>query len=176
MENKKGLVLVYTGNGKGKTTAALGLALRAVGHDEKVYIIQFMKGNEKYGEVQAVRKYLPNTELVQKGLDKFVKKGNPSEEDLKLAKEGIDLAKDIISSGEYDLVILDEINVAVDYGLIKEEDVLDLISIKPEHVALVLTGRYAPEKILEAADMVSEVKEIKHHYKQGIKAQPGIEY
>lgn len=176
MENKKGLVLVYTGNGKGKTTAALGLALRAVGHDEKVYIIQFMKGNEKYGEVQAVRKYLPNTELVQKGLDKFVKKGNPSEEDLKLAKEGIDLAKDVISSGEYDLVILDEINVAVDYGLIKEEDVLDLISIKPEHVALVLTGRYAPEKILEAADMVSEVKEIKHHYKQGIKAQPGIEY
>ncbi|WP_286680673.1 cob(I)yrinic acid a,c-diamide adenosyltransferase [Tepidanaerobacter sp. EBM-49] len=176
MENKKGLVLVYTGNGKGKTTAALGLALRAVGHDEKVYIIQFMKGNEKYGEVQAVRKYLPNAELVQKGLDKFVKKGKPLEEDLKLAKEGIDLAKDVISSGEYDLVILDEINVAVDYGLIKEEDVLDLISIKPEHVTLVLTGRYAPEKILEAADMVSEVREIKHHYKQGIKAQPGIEY
>lgn len=176
MNNKKGLVLVYTGDGKGKTTASLGLALRATGHGEKVYIIQFMKGDEKYGEVQAIRQYLPNVKLVQKGLDRFVKKGNPSSEDLKLAKEGLELAKSVITSEEYELVILDEINVAVDYGLIKEQDVLDLIASKPEPTTLVLTGRYASHKILEKADMISAVKEIKHHYKQGIPAQPGIEY
>ena len=176
MQNKKGLVLVYTGNGKGKTTASLGLALRAAGHEEKVYIIQFMKGNEKYGEVQAVRRYLPNVELVQKGLNAFVKKGHPSPQDLKLAEEGLNLAKDVISSGKYDLVILDEVNVAVDYGLLTEQDVLDIIALKPDFTSLVLTGRYASEKILEKADMISEVREIKHHYKQGIPAQQGIEY
>lgn len=174
--SKKGLILLYTGNGKGKTTASLGLAVRAIGHGEKVYMIQFMKGSESYGEVQAVRKYLPGFELIQKGLDKFVKKGNPTPEDLKLAGEGMDLARKVISEGKHDLVILDEINVAVDYGLVPEEDVLNLISLKPEHVTLVLTGRYASEKIMAKADMISEVKEIKHHYKKGISAQPGIEY
>ena len=148
MQNKKGLVLVYTGNGKGKTTASLGLALRAVGHGEKVYIIQFMKGNEKYGEVQAVRRYLPNVELVQKGLDAFIKKGQPSLQDIKMAEEGLSLAKKVISSGKYDLVILDELNVAVDYGLLTEEDILDAIALKPGYTTLVLTGRYASEKIL----------------------------
>lgn len=176
MQSKKGLVLVYTGDGKGKTTASLGLALRAAGHGEKVYIIQFMKGDEKYGEVKAIKRYLPNIELVQKGLDSFVIKGNPSLEDLSLAKEGLNLAKNIISSGKYDLVILDEINVAVDYGLLSEQEVLNLIEMKPEHTTIVLTGRYASDIILEKADMVSEVREIKHHYKQGIAAQPGIEY
>lgn len=176
MQNKKGLVLVYTGNGKGKTTASLGLALRAVGHGEKVYIIQFMKGNEKYGEVQAVRRYLPNVELVQKGLDAFIKKGQPSLQDIKMAEEGLSLAKKVISSGKYDLVILDELNVAVDYGLLTEEDILDAIALKPGYTTLVLTGRYASEKILEKADMISEVREIKHHYLQGIPAQQGIEY
>ncbi|HHV19297.1 MAG TPA: cob(I)yrinic acid a,c-diamide adenosyltransferase [Thermoanaerobacterales bacterium] len=176
MQNKKGLVLVYTGNGKGKTTASLGLALRAVGHGEKVYIIQFMKGNEKYGEVQAVRRYLPNVELVQKGLDAFIKKGQPSLQDIKMAEEGLSLAKKVISSGKYDLVILDELNVAVDYGLLTEEDILDAIALKPGYTTLVLTGRYASEKILEKADMISEVREIKHHYARGIPAQQGIEY
>jgi cob(I)alamin adenosyltransferase len=174
--SKKGLILLYTGNGKGKTTASLGLAIRAIGHGEKVYMIQFMKGSESYGEVQAVRKYLPGFDLVQKGQDTFVKKGNPSPEDLRLAREGMDLARKVISEGKHDLVILDEINVAVDYGLVPEEDVLNLISLKPEHVTLVLTGRYASEKIMEKADMISEVKEIKHHYKKGIPGQPGIEY
>jgi cob(I)alamin adenosyltransferase len=147
-----------------------------VGHNEKVYMIQFMKGDETYGEVQAVKKYLPGFELVQKGLDAFVKKGDPSPEDLKLAKEGMELAKKVISEGNYNLVILDEINVAMDYGLVSEKDVLDLISIKPDFVTLVLTGRYASEKIIEIADMVSEVKEIKHHYRDGIPAQSGIEF
>ena len=176
MQNKKGLVLVYTGNGKGKTTASLGLALRAAGHEQSVYIIQFMKGDEKYGEVQAIKEYLPKVELIQKGLDSFVKKGDPSLQDLKLAKEGLSLAKDIITSKKYDLVILDEINVAVDYGLIEEQDVLNLIKVKPKATTLVLTGRYVSERIIEQADMVSEVKEIKHHYQEGVAAQPGIEY
>ncbi|MCG0274603.1 MAG: cob(I)yrinic acid a,c-diamide adenosyltransferase [Thermosediminibacteraceae bacterium] len=175
MKSKKGLVLVYTGNGKGKTTAALGLALRAIGHGEKVYMIQFMKGSPEYGEVQAI-KYLPNFQLVQKGRDCFVKKGDPHPEDLRLAREGLDLARKVIASGEYDLIILDEINVAVDYGLVQEEEVLGLIDLKPEATTLVLTGRYATEKLMEKADMVSEVREIKHHYMKGISAQPGIEY
>jgi len=176
MPTKNGLVLIYTGNGKGKTTAALGLAVRAIGHGEKVYMIQFMKGNESYGEVQAVKKYFPGMTLVQKGLDAFVKKGNPSAEDLNLAKEGLELARKIISEGKHDLVILDEINVAENYGLLSEEDVIDLISQRPKHVTIVLTGRYASENILAQGDMVSEIKEIKHHYKNGVKAQKGIEY
>ncbi|ADL07844.1 cob(I)yrinic acid a,c-diamide adenosyltransferase [Thermosediminibacter oceani] len=175
MKSKKGLVLVYTGNGKGKTTAAMGLALRAIGHGEKVYMIQFMKGNPDYGEVRATS-YLPNFHLVQKGRDCFVKKGDPHPEDLRLAREGAELARQVIAGGEYDLVILDEINVAVDFGLVSEEDVLSLIDLKPEKTTLVLTGRYASEKLMEKADMVSEVREIKHHFKKGIGAQPGIEY
>jgi len=172
---RKGLILVYTGNGKGKTTAALGLALRAIGHGQRVFMIQFMKGSPEYGEVRAAR-YLPQFTLVQKGLPTFVKKGEPGGEDVKLAREGLELAKNIIRTGEYHLIILDEINVAVDYGLIKVEDVLELINLKPEGVTLVLTGRYAPEEIINRADMVSEVKDIKHHYQQGIPSQPGIEY
>lgn len=175
MKKKHGLTMVYTGNGKGKTTAALGLALRAIGHDEKVYIMQFMKGNEGYGEVKSVRKFLPNITLVQSGLDRFVSK-NPLPEDIKLAKEGINLAREVIISGEYDLVILDEINVAVDYNLLPEEEVLEVISKRPSHVTLVLTGRYAPKSFIDKADMVSVVEEVKHHYKAGIKAQPGIEH
>lgn len=172
---QKGLILVYTGNGKGKTTAALGLALRAIGHGQKVFMIQFMKGSPEYGEVKAAR-YLPQFTLIQKGLPTFVRKGEPGEEDVKLAREGLELAKNIIRTGEYQLIILDEINVAVDYGLIKVEEVLELINLKPEGVTLVLTGRYAPEEIINRADMVSEVKDIKHHYRQGIPSQPGIEY
>lgn len=176
MKNKKGLVMIYTGNGKGKTTAALGLGLRAVGHGQKVCMIQFMKGNENYGEVKSVKRYLPNFRLFQKGLDRFVRKNGAKPEDLALAAEGIKLAQKVITSQDYDLVILDEINVAVNYNLIEEKKVLDLIASKPDNVTLVLTGRYASQSILGTADTISEVKEIKHHYKEGIKAQPGIEY
>ncbi len=175
-DKKRGLVMIYTGNGKGKTTASLGLALRAIGHGQKVYMVQFMKGSENYGEIIAIKKHLPNFEVVQKGLETFVKKGNPNPEDLKLAAEGLELAKAVISEGKHDLVILDEINVAVDFGLVSEDDVLKLISIKPDHVTIVLTGRYASEKIMETADMISEVKEIKHHFEKGVQAQLGIEY
>ncbi len=172
---RKGLTLIYTGDGKGKTTAALGLALRAIGHGQRVFMIQFMKGSPEYGEIQAAP-YLPHFTLVQKGLPTFVKKGNPGPEDLRLAREGLELARQVITAGEHELVILDEINVAVDYGLLKEQDVLELMALKPEEVSLVLTGRYASGKIMEKADMVSEVREIKHHYQQGILSQAGIEY
>lgn len=173
---QKGLVMVYTGNGKGKTTAALGLALRAVGHGQRAYMIQFMKGNENYGEIKSVKKYLPNFTLVQKGLDRFVRKNGAKPEDIVLANEGMELAKNIVTCGNYDVVILDEINVAVDYGLVEEEKVLELIKTKPKSVTLVLTGRYASQAVLDMADTISEVKDVKHHYKSGVKAQPGIEY
>ncbi|MCG0277795.1 MAG: cob(I)yrinic acid a,c-diamide adenosyltransferase [Thermanaeromonas sp.] len=172
---RKGLTLVYTGNGKGKTTAALGLALRAIGHGQRVFMIQFMKGSAEYGEIQAAR-YLPHFTLVQKGLPTFVKKGEPSPEDLRLAREGLELAKQVIQAGEHELIILDEVNVAVDYGLLREQDVLELIDLKPEGVTLVLTGRYASDSLLGKADMVSEVKDVKHHFQRGIPSQPGIEY
>jgi cob(I)alamin adenosyltransferase len=171
----KGIVMVYTGDGKGKTTAALGLALRAVGHNEKVMIIQFMKGDSSYGEIQAVRQYLP-IRLEQTGTLNFVDMYNPGEEDLAEAKRGMDLARQAMASGEYDLVILDEINVAMDFNLVAVEAVLDLLKQRPSKVDLVLTGRYAPQSIREAADLVSEVQEIKHHYTKGIPARAGIEF
>lgn len=169
------MIEVYTGDGKGKTTAAFGLALRALGHGLKVLCIQFMKGDPNYGEV-IISKKLPNFELIQSGLPTFVKKGNPSPEDLRLAKEGFEKAKKAIKNGKYDIIILDEINVAMDYGLIEIEEVEKLIKECPENIELILTGRYAPKRIIELADLVSEIKEVKHYYKRGIQARKGIEY
>ncbi|MGE5653757.1 MAG: cob(I)yrinic acid a,c-diamide adenosyltransferase [Bacillota bacterium] len=171
----KGIVQVYTGDGKGKTTAAFGLAVRAVGHEKRVIIIQFMKGDASYGEVKAVRKYLP-IRLEQTGTPNFVDKDNPAEDDLAEAKRGLELARQVMASGEYDLVILDEINVAMDFNLLSVESVLELIRQRPARVDLVLTGRYAPQSIREEADLVSEVMEIKHPYMKGIPAREGIEF
>ncbi len=175
MPLKQGTVQVYTGNGKGKTTAALGQALRACGHGLKVMMIQFMKGSKNYGEVMIAGE-IPGFEIVQSGLPTFVEKGNPSEEDLRLAREGMKLARKVITEGKYDMVILDEINCAIDYGLVSVEDVLALIGSRPETMELILTGRYAPQEVLEAADLVTEMKELKHHYKAGIAMREGIEY
>jgi cob(I)alamin adenosyltransferase len=172
---KRGLVMVITGNGKGKTTSAFGQALRAIGQGYKVCMIQFMKGR-KYGEVIAGEKYLPDLTFYQFGLDSFVMRDNPAGVDVELARQGFAKAKEVVSSGQYDMVILDEINVAVDFGLIPEEEVLQMIKNKPPNVDLLLTGRYASEKLREIADMVSEVTEIKHHYSAGIKDRAGIEY
>lgn len=172
---KRGLVMVITGNGKGKTTSAFGQALRAIGQGYRVCMIQFMKGR-KYGEVIAGEKYLPDLTFYQFGLDSFVMRDDPAGVDVELARQGFAKAKEIVNSGEYDMVILDEINVAVDFGLIPEEEVLQLIKNKPPNVDLLLTGRYASEKLREIADMVSEVTEIKHHYQAGIKDRAGIEY
>ena len=172
---ERGLVFVYTGNGKGKTTAAMGQALRAVGHGLKVLVIQFMKG-KKYGEVIAAEKYLPTITICQCGLDSFVMRKNPAPVDVELAQQGLNMAGKALLSGEYHLVILDEINVAMDFGLISIDDVVNMIKNKAPSVDLILTGRYAPPEIIELADTVSEVNEIKHHYAKGIKERAGIEF
>ena len=172
---EKGLIQVYTGNGKGKTTAALGLALRAVGHGLKVLIIQFMKGNINYGELESAKKLSPYLTIKQMGRETFVSKTDPDPIDIKLAQEGFSLAKKAIENGEYDIVILDEINVAIDYGLIPLSDLLDVLDTKPVGVELLLTGRNAKPEILERADLVTEMVDRKHYYKKGIPARNGIE-
>ncbi|MEM3770548.1 MAG: cob(I)yrinic acid a,c-diamide adenosyltransferase [Candidatus Bathyarchaeia archaeon] len=172
---EKGLVQVYTGDGKGKTSAAFGLALRAIGRGLKVHIIQFIKGGFDYGELYVVDR-LPNLTLKAFGRGKFVTTQPPSEEDVKLAEEALKLAEKTIKSGEYDLVILDEINVALNLKLISLEKVLELIKGKPKHVELVLTGRYAPKEIIDVADLVTEMREVKHPFKRGCQAREGIEF
>jgi cob(I)alamin adenosyltransferase len=172
---EKGLIQVYTGNGKGKTTAALGLALRAVGHGLKVLMIQFMKGNINYGELESSKKLSPSLTIKQMGRETFVSKTNPDPIDIRLAQDGFALAKKMIADKEYDIVILDEINVAIDYGLILLSDLLQLIDSKPETVELILTGRNAKPELLERADLVTEMVERKHHYQKGIKTRKGIE-
>jgi cob(I)alamin adenosyltransferase len=172
---EKGLVQVYTGNGKGKSSAAFGLALRAIGRGLKVYIIQFIKGGFDYGELYMVDR-LPNLKLKAFGRGKFVTEKPPGKEDIKLAEEALVLAEEVVKSGEYDIVILDEINVALNLKLIKTERVVELIKNKPKHVELVLTGRYAPNEIIEAADLVTEMREVKHPYNKGFQARKGIEY
>ncbi|MGB9803879.1 cob(I)yrinic acid a,c-diamide adenosyltransferase [Desulfofundulus sp.] len=173
---ERGYVHVYTGNGKGKTTAALGLALRAIGHGYRVFMLQFMKGSKEYGEIKAAEKYLPDLTIVQSGLETFVDKEDPSPEDIALARQGLDKARKVIMEGSYDLVILDEINVAVDFNLIPLDSVLELIRNKPPHMELILTGRYAHPKIIKAADVVTEMHLINHPYYEGVEARKGIEY
>lgn len=172
---ERGLVQVYTGNGKGKTSAAFGLALRAIGRGLKVYIIQFIKGGFDYGELYVIDR-LPNLTLKAFGQGKFITEFPPSSKDKEIAKETLQLAKKVVQSGEYDIVILDEINVALSLHLIKTEEVIELIKNKPKHVELVLTGRYAPKEIIEIADLVTEMKEIKHPFQKGIPPRKGIEY
>jgi len=174
-EKQKGLVIVLTGNGKGKTTSAFGQALRAVGQGYKVFVLQFMKGR-KYWEFIAAEKYLPRLTVKMSGLDSFVMRNNPAAIDIELARKGLDTARKAIASGKYDMVILDEINVALDFNLIPLNDVVDMIKHKPAGLDLILTGRYAPKEIIHLADTVSEVREVKHHYNAGIKDRAGIEY
>lgn len=171
----RGLVHVYTGNGKGKTTAALGLALRASGHGKKVYIIQFMKGRIDYGELKAAKDD-PNITIEQFGRPQFVDKDNPEQVDLDFAGDALEKARQVLGSGEHHVVILDEINVAVDFNLIKLEDVLDLIEKKPEEVELVLTGRNANPEVSKVADYVTEMLAIKHPYEEGQVGRKGIEF
>ena len=172
---EKGLIQVYTGNGKGKTTAALGLALRAIGHGMKVLVIQFMKGNIHYGELETAKKLSPYLTIKQMGRETFVSKTNPDPMDIQLAQEGFSLAKEAIEGKEYDIVVLDEINVAIDYGLIPLSDLLLLLDSKPEGVELILTGRNAKSEIMERADLVTEMVEHKHYYRKGVSAREGIE-
>jgi len=174
MIHEKGYIHVYTGPGKGKTTAALGLALRAMGAGFNVHMIQFMKGR-RYSELESI-KNLSNFSISQYGRDEFVKKEKPEKIDIDLAQKGLAHAKEIIKSEKYDMIILDEINVAVDYNLIDLADVLNLIKEKPKNLELVLTGRYAHHEIVKNADYVTEMLEIKHPYRDGVEARKGIEH
>jgi len=171
----KGLVQVYTGSGKGKTTAALGLALRAVGHRYKVLVIQFLKGGIAYGELRSAKKLAPYLTIVPMGRQCFVDKKNPHPIDRRWAQKGWKLAQESVQSQRYRLVILDEINVAVEYGLVPLKELLALIKNKPEDVELILTGRWAKPEVLRHADLVTEMREIKHYYKKGIESRVGIE-
>ncbi|MGM0689087.1 MAG: cob(I)yrinic acid a,c-diamide adenosyltransferase [Bacillota bacterium] len=171
---KPGLIMVFTGDGKGKTTAAVGQAVRALGHGYRVFMIHFMKGRD-YGEFLATE-HMPNLTVVRAGRDCFVCRDNPDPVDTELAKEGFARAEKAIMSGDYDMVVLDEINVAVDYGLIAEEEVLKLLKKKPDRVSVILTGRGASAELVKIADMVSEVLAIKHHYDKGAESCKGIEY
>jgi len=169
------MIQIYTGNGKGKTTAALGLAMRAVGHGLTVIMIQFMKGQVKYGELEAA-KSLPNFTIEQYGRPNLVDPDNPDKEDIRLAQEAWKRAKEVITSGEYDMIILDEINVAVAFGLIASKEVIELLRRVPKGIELILTGRYMPETFAQYADLISDIREVKHHFQKGASARRGIEY
>jgi len=196
---KEGLTHIYTGGGKGKTTCSLGLALRAVGHNYNVHIIQFMKSGDT-GEMFSIQQYIPNIKFVQFGKDALkekqlkmvsfedseknenklkeneVYKFSPIEEEREPARRGLEYARNIMNSENCDMVILDEINCAMAQGIINTEEVLNLLKEKPKHVELILTGRDAPKEIKDAADLVSEIKKIKHPFDKGIGARKGIEY
>ncbi len=176
-KNRHGLVVVHTGNGKGKTTAALGLAIRAWGQGFKVLILQFIKGSWKYGELKALAQFSPNLCIEQAG-EGFIKRveGEEKEKHIEAAKTTFARAKVEIASQAWDMIILDELNYAVKFGLIEKQAVLDLVKAKPENLHLVITGRDATAELIEAADLVTEMKEVKHPYKKGIKAQQGIEF
>ncbi|MBW1918097.1 MAG: cob(I)yrinic acid a,c-diamide adenosyltransferase [Deltaproteobacteria bacterium] len=170
----QGLVQVYTGDGKGKTTCALGLALRAVGRGFKVLMIQFLKGEES-GERLAALRLAPEFTIRHFGRCGFIRKDHPDPQDVAQAQEALALAQQSIQSGEYDLVILDEINIALYFNLLSVAEVLDLLQSRPPQVEIVLTGRYAPPEIIAAADLVTEMKNLKHYYERGIPAREGIE-
>lgn len=189
----KGLIQVYTGNSKGKSTAAFGLAIRAIGQGLKVYIILFMKGNSYYGELKTFQKLFPAITIKQFGRvcnnpesrhegecrkcnHCFIKKGQATPEDRETARKALAHAKEVIASAEYDIVILDELNNALYYDLLELEPVLEVLQNKSELVELVLTGRNAPPQVIELADLVTEMKVIKHPYEKGIPARRGIEY
>jgi len=170
----KGYIQIYTGNGKGKTTAAFGLALRAAGAGKKIFIAQFVKG-QIYSEIRALEKFHENITIEQYGLECFIV-NEPKQEDIDLARKGLKDVADIIRNGDHDLVILDEANIALYYKLFTVEELLDILKSKPEHMEIVITGRYAPPELIEAADLVTEMREIKHYYVQGVPAREGIEY
>ncbi|HUV50864.1 MAG TPA: cob(I)yrinic acid a,c-diamide adenosyltransferase [Anaerolineae bacterium] len=169
----KGYIQVYTGNGKGKTTAAFGLALRAAGAGLKVYIAQFVKGM-KCSELNSLAKLSEFVTIKQYGRDRFIFR-EPEKEDIQAAREGLKEVKEIMCSGKYQMIILDEANIATCYNLFSVEDLLDFIQAKPEDVELVITGRTADPRIIEKADLVTEMKEIKHYYQNGVPARDGIE-
>lgn len=173
--DQKGLIQVYTGEGKGKTTAALGQALRACGQGWRVLIVQFMKGREESGEFK-ISKTIPNLTIIQAGSSSFVHPFKPSEHDVSLALEGVNLVEKALRKMSHDMIILDEINVAIQCGLIPLEKIVILLKNKPDPIEIVLTGREAHKQIIQIADLVSVVQSIKHPFQEKISARKGIEY
>jgi cob(I)alamin adenosyltransferase len=171
----KGLLIIFTGNGKGKTTAALGMAVRAAGHSMRTLVLQFIKGGWKYGELEALNRF-DEIEIRPLGTGFTWKKEN-MDEDRRLAHIGWKLAAEVIEEGTYDIVILDELNLILAYGLLPVAEVLEVLDRRPQGLHVVITGRNAPDKLLAAADLVTEMREIKHPYRdQSIRAQKGIEF
>jgi cob(I)alamin adenosyltransferase len=177
VDSHRGLLIVFTGNGKGKTSAAMGSALRAVGQGMKVLMIQFIKGSWHYGELDAVKAFGENFQIRPMGRG-FVKVGaeKPDAEDIRLVQEAWKAAVEAMHSDRYDMIILDEINYAVHYGMITLDQVLNDLAARPEQLHVICTGRNAQDRLIEAADLVSEIREIKHPFEKGILAQRGIEY
>jgi len=170
----KGFIQLYTGNGKGKTTAALGQALRAAGAGMKTFIAQFVKGMP-YGELEVIQNYLPGIVVKQYGRGCFIING-PTEEDIRAAQAGLFEVSSIIADGAYDLIVLDEICIALHFNLLSLEYLLSVLRSKPAGTEIILTGRYAPAELIELADLVTEMKEVKHYYQSGVEARKGIEY
>lgn len=169
---EKGYIQIYTGNGKGKTTAALGLSLRAVCAGKKVFFGQFVKGM-KYSELK-VNELLDNFEIKQYGRNCFIHQ-EPDEEDIRLAKEGLRELSEKVSSDQFDVVVMDELNIALYYKLFKVQEVIEVLKSKSPKTEIIITGRYAPQELVDIADLVTEMKEIKHYYQQGVIARKGIE-
>ncbi len=175
---ENGYIQIYTGDGKGKTTASLGLALRALGHGWKVLIIQFTKGDEgtTYGEIASSRRFSDKLEVKQFGLDRVVYSHNLNIDDYKETKRGWEYAKQAIQSGEYGLIILDEINICIDLGLLKVSEVKNALINKPKNLEIVLTGRRAHQELVALAHLVTEMQPVKHYFNVGVMARRGIEY
>jgi cob(I)alamin adenosyltransferase len=173
---RPGYVQVYTGDGKGKTTASLGLVCRAAGYGHRACIVSFLKGDPNYGELRFIREHMPMVDYHLAGRMNFVDPSDPDPADIAIADEGVKRAAEAIASGDYHLVVLDEINVAAGMGLVDEQDVLALLDGRPKHVEVVLTGRDAPDSFLERADLVTEMRMVKHFYEAGIPARRGIEF
>jgi len=169
----QGYIQIYTGDGKGKTTAALGLALRASGHGMRTYIGQFMKG-QPYGELDALRDH-PHIIVEQYGDIRCIRREEVTPAHIAQARRGLDRAREALLSGQYDIVVLDEVNVTVWFGLLTVKEVLAVLDERPAHVEIILTGRRAPQELIERADLVTEMREIKHYYQQGVPARKGIE-
>ena len=170
------MIQIYTGNGKGKTTAALGMALRAAGHGKKSQFIQFMKGGIEYGELESAKLMGPNFVIHPMGRPDFVDKINPEPVDIEWAQKGMALAEKIIDSRDADMLVLDEVLVAIDYNLVDEADLMVLIDKTSPEMEVVLTGRGASEKIIDRADLVTECAEIKHYFRQGILSREGFDH
>lgn len=178
--DQHGYIQVYTGDGKGKTTASLGLAMRALGRDWKVLIVMFTKGGNDYGELNSFRqlsdKIADNLTIVQAGLDRVIYKSNENEQDHKKIKKGWNLVKKAVKNDEYQLIIMDEANIAIDMGILDVDEVIKVLKNKPDEMEIVLTGRNAHPKIIEIAHLVSRIEPVKHYWDKGVYARKGIEY